>query len=193
MPVDDLRTSMREARRCLDLSQQEAASIRCGHLTLQLEGVRHARSIAFYMAHQGEMSCAPLMAWAHEHGRQVLLPVVTGNRMRFAPQDYGGRLILNRWGIQEPEWRPRKWVGARYPGVVLVPLVAFDPSGNRLGQGGGYYDRMFAFRRSAVCWRRPLLVGLAHDFQRVEALPVKPTDIPLDAVVTERQVYDFRP
>ena len=193
MPVDDLRTSMREARRYLDLSQQEAASIRCGHLTLQLGGVRHARSIAFYMAYQGEMSCAPLMAWAHEHGRQVLLPVVTGNRMRLAPQHSGGRLILNRWGIQEPEWRPRKWVGARYPGVVLVPLVAFDPSGNRLGQGGGYYDRLFAFRRSAVCWRRPLLVGLAHDFQRVEALPVKPTDIPLDAVVTERQVYDFRP
>ncbi len=193
MPVDDLRLSMRRARRYLDPSRQEAASIHCGHLALQLERVRRARSIAFYMAYQGEMSCAPLMEWAHEHGKEVLLPVVTGNRMRFAPQHFRGRLVLNRWGIQEPEWQPRKWVGARYPGVVFVPLVAFDSSGNRLGQGGGYYDRMFAFRRYAGCWRRPLLVGLAHDFQRVEALPVKPTDVPLDAVVTERQVYDFRP
>ena len=76
--------------------------------------------------------------------------------------------------------------------MVLAPLVAFDGDGNRLGQGGGYYDRAFAFRKAATHWRRPLLVGLAYDFQQAGKLSTKPTDVPLDAVVTERRTLEFR-
>ena len=77
--------------------------------------------------------------------------------------------------------------------MAFVPLVACDSSGNRLGQGGGYYDRTFAFRRHCVHWGRPLLIGLAYDFQFVGELAAKPTDVPLDAVISERRRIEFRP
>lgn len=183
---------MRKARRKLSAPLREEAAIRCAMLACDLPEVRQARCIAAYLAHRGEMSCEPLIDWALGRGANVLLPVVTGRLMRFAPYVPGETLVLNRWGIAEPEWRPRSWVSARRPGVVFLPLTAFDARGNRLGQGGGYYDRSFAFRNHAEHWRRPLLVGLAYEFQQVGALQAKPTDVPLDAVITEQQIYDFR-
>ena len=183
---------MRKARRNLSAPQREAAAIRCARLASALPAVRQARCIAAYLAHRGEMSCEPLIDWALGRGASVLLPVVTGRLMRFAPYVPGETLVLNRWGIAEPEWRPRNWVSARRPGVVLVPLTAFDARGNRLGQGGGYYDRAFAFRNCAEHWRRPLLVGLAYDFQHVEKLPANPWDVPLDMVITPAGRHEFR-
>ena len=72
--------------------------------------------------------------------------------------------------------------------VVLVPLVAFDETGQRLGQGGGFYDRAIA----AAGASRPLLIGVAHAFQQVRSVPVEAWDMPLDAVVTEERVHEFR-
>ena len=189
--MNDLRASMRKARRNLSPARREEAAGRCARLACALPALRRARCIAAYMAHRGEMSCEPIIEWALGRGLTVLLPVVTGQRMRFAPYLPGDTLVLNRWGIPEPERRPSRRVSARRPGVVLAPLTAFDARGNRLGQGGGYYDRAFAFRRNADHWRRPLLVGLAYEFQRVEELPAKPTDVPLDAAITERRIYEF--
>ena len=75
---------------------------------------------------------------------------------------------------------------------VLFPLVGFDETGGRLGMGGGFYDRTFAFSRIRPCMA-PKLVGLAHDFQRVEQLPIEPWDVPLHGVVTDKRCYRFRP
>ncbi len=192
MPIDNLRSAMRKTRRSLNATRREEAASRCAELACALPALRRARSIAAYMAYGGEMSCQPVIEWALERGASVLLPVVVGRHMRFAPFVPGETLASNRWGILEPEWRPRRWVSARLPSVVLLPLVAFDSVGNRVGQGGGYYDRAFAFRNSARNWRRPLLVGLAYEFQHAGELQAKPTDVPLDAVITERQIYEFR-
>ena len=76
--------------------------------------------------------------------------------------------------------------------AVLFPLVGFDETGGRLGMGGGFYDRTFAFSRIRPCMA-PKLVGLAHDFQRVEQLPIEPWDVPLHGVVTDKRCYRFRP
>ena len=190
--MNDLRNSMRKARRNLSAAQREEVAGRCARVAHTLPAVRQARCIAAYLAHRGEVSCEPLIDWALGRGASVLLPVVTGRLMSFAPYLPGDTLVSNRWGILEPERRPSRRVSARRPGVVLAPLTAFDARGNRLGQGGGYYDRVFAFRRHADHWRRPLLVGLAYEFQRVEELPAKRTDVPLDAAITERRIYEFR-
>ena len=81
--------------------------------------------------------------------------------------------------------RNRVWL------ALLVPLVAFDARGNRLGMGGGYYDRTLAYLRDRSHWRRPRIFGLAHALQRVDALPKNAWDIPVDGVITEREMHRF--
>ena len=192
MPADDLRARMRKARRSLSPTQRAAAAEACALLARTLPALRHADCIAGYMAHRGELSCEPIIEWALRRDIDILLPVVTGRHMRWAPYRPGDALVSNRWGISEPERHPGRWVSARLPSVVLTPLTAFDARGNRLGQGGGYYDRAFAFRRNTRHWLRPRLVGLAYEFQRVDELEVKHTDVPLDAVITERKIHEFQ-
>ena len=105
----------------------------------------------------------------------------------------GTALARNRFGILEPASRRRD--RARKPcaiDVVLAPLVAFDSEGNRLGMGGGFYDRTLARLGHLRHWRTPRLVGVAYDFQKVDALPAQDWDVPLDAVVSEREVYAGR-
>ncbi len=75
--------------------------------------------------------------------------------------------------------------------LILLPLVAFDASGNRLGMGGGHYDRALQFRRRRSHWRGPLLVGLAFDVQQSEPLPIERWDVRLDAVITESGIRWF--
>jgi 5-formyltetrahydrofolate cyclo-ligase len=81
---------------------------------------------------------------------------------------------------------------ARWLQVVLVPLVAVDDEGARLGMGGGFYDRAFAWRRLRHHWHGPRLVGVAHSTQRVARIPALPHDIHLDALLTERGLFHFR-
>ena len=192
MPIDDLRSALCKVRENLSGAQREVAAGSCAQLACVLPALQRARCIAAYIAHRGEMPCEPIIEWALGRGADVLLPVVTGRRMRFSPFHPGAALIPNRWGILEPENQPGRQVSARRPNVVLAPLVAFDSAGNRLGQGGGYYDRAFAFRNTSRNWRRPLLVGLAYEFQQVGKLKAKPTDVPLDAVITEKRIHEFR-
>ena len=99
----------------------------------------------------------------------------------------------NRFGIPEPSRRNRRLRLAWTLDLLLVPLVGFDTECHRLGMGGGYYDRTLSYLSHRDHWRRPRLIGLAHECQRVAALPVRPWDIPLDFVVTERQVYRRQP
>lgn len=93
----------------------------------------------------------------------------------------------NRFGILEPAA-----IGAPMPAkqfdVVLVPLVAFDRAGNRLGMGAGFYDRAMAFRLNNPKTLRPLLVGLAHHFQEVNSLNAQAWDVPLDVILTDREL-----
>jgi 5-formyltetrahydrofolate cyclo-ligase len=97
-----------------------------------------------------------------------------------------GPLKRNRLGIPEP--RTGETLGARWLDVVFLPLVGFDAQGVRLGTGGGYYDRAFAFRRRRSAWHVPRLVGLAYAFQQVERIAPAPHDVLLDAVVTDEGI-----
>lgn len=107
--------------------------------------------------------------------------------MAFAPA--WGPIRINRFGIPEPATSER--LSARWLQLVLMPLVAWDLNGTRLGMGGGYYDRALAWRRLRVRWRGPLLVGIAHSTQQVDLIPALAHDIRLDAVITEHGVIRF--
>jgi len=113
-----------------------------------------------------------------DHDKAVLRPRLRRRSMSFLPLT----------GAGEPAARSRA-LAPRWLDLVLVPLVGFDDRGNRLGMGAACYDRHFAFLRHRRAWRRPLLVGLASDLQRVDRLPVSPHDVPLWGIVTERCFY----
>lgn len=126
------------------------------------------------------------MAHALDTGRAVYLPVIDGSAMWLA-RWYGARLPLDRAsGLPQPLKRQRRLLSIRSLDLVIVPLVAFARDGRRLGQGGGYYDRMFTCHRNQF-WKRPTLIGAAHDFQEYGTIPSDPWDVPLSGIVTNTE------
>jgi 5-formyltetrahydrofolate cyclo-ligase len=155
---------------------------------------RHSRRIAFYIAVRGEMDPAPLLQRALRTGKSVFLPILRERPSRglwFAPFTTRSDFSTNQFGIPEPNYNHSKLVMPWSLDLVFVPLVAFDKEGHRLGMGGGYYDRTFAFKTKRSHLKGPKLIGLAHDFQLQTQLPVMPWDIPLNAVITEAAIYKF--
>ena len=129
-------------------------------------------------------------------GKKYSLPVIPPpgrRRMRFARLGPDTSFTKNRYGILEPDVPAGSLATALELDVVLVPLVAFDRRGGRLGMGGGYYDATFAFLASRTCWHEPKLVGVAFSFQEVPHIDSDPWDIPLSAVVTERGAVSITP
>ena len=96
----------------------------------------------------------------------------------------GSNKRTNRLGIDEPQGL--RTLAPRRLDIVFLPLVGFDAHGVRLGAGGGYYDRAFAFRRWRRAWHAPRLIGIAYSFQQVDTLMAAAHDVLLDAVVTEK-------
>ena len=186
-----LRAEMRRRRRALSAVERAhlAASL-ARRLATSLR-VRRARNVACYLANDGEMDLAPVVTWLRKAGTQVLLPALHGGALWFLPFDADTRLTPNRFGIPEPHVPAHTRCRARHLDLVLMPLVAFDAAGNRLGMGGGYYDRTFAYLRSRSVWKRPLLIGIAYEFQRLPSLPRRPWDVPVHAVATEKHLYRF--
>lgn len=157
-----------------------------------LAAFRAARSIAGYWACKGEVPLDQVLLKAGSRGQAWYLPRTLPQRgMVFARWAPGEPFRANRYGIPEP--LP---VAATIPAteldLVLVPLLAFDWYGSRLGMGGGYYDRCFAFRRRNTS-TRPLLVGVAYGFQQVVRLQPAPWDVTLDLAVTERELITCKP
>jgi 5-formyltetrahydrofolate cyclo-ligase len=149
----------------------------------QLPAFRRARDIALYVSNDGEIDVAPLAAIALARRKRVWLPVVRpGGRMEFARSRPGGPMRRNVFGIAEPASLRRERRGAARLDLLVVPLVAFDHAGRRLGMGGGFYDRALAGTR------RPYLAGVAFALQEVTRLPARAWDIPMHMIVTERGI-----
>ena len=116
------------------------------------------------------------------------LPVLQADRqLRFAPWRSGEPLVSNRYGIPEPDLAPEQTLAATELDLLVLPLTGFDARGNRLGMGGGWYDRSLAFRRGRP--PPPWLVGAAFALQQVDALAVQPWDIRLDAVCCDTATF----
>ncbi len=130
-------------------------------------------------------------AWSR--GQAIYLPVLSPlkNSLYFAPFTPDSQLSRNRFGICEPDCSPAQWLRAQQLDVILLPLVAFDDAGNRLGMGGGFYDRTLAFLQHRQHRRKPALIGLAHEIQHSERLATESWDIPLDAIATEQRFLVF--
>lgn len=187
-----LRRRLRDLRRQLDKTQQRRAAHQLARLIHSSALFRRSRHIGFYLANDGEPDLTPLLHHAWTMRKTCYLPVITPDRrLRFAPYYPGDPLAPNLFGIPEPVGAGLRSVDARLLDLLLMPLVGFDAQGNRLGMGGGFYDRSLSFLRQRRHWRKPRLLGIAHALQRVEALAPQSWDVPLDAVATEQQIYLF--
>ncbi len=194
MQATELRRELRSQRRQLNPQTQRHHSLQLKRLCANYAPFRHSRRIAFYLASQGEIDPWPLMQLALKSGKQVLLPVLRKrpeHGLWFAPFHPEDRLHNNRYQIPEPCIGHRRPVMPWAIDLIFMPLVGFDEYGNRLGMGGGYYDRTLAFMHRRRHWRGPKLVGLAHELQRVDELPAQPWDIAMNAVITEEQIHNF--
>ncbi len=182
-----LRHRMRSKRNSLTPFEQHAASQTITERFLRQPEFQHAHHIAFYMNFNAEISTQLLLWHALKLGKSCYLPVVTStHRLNFIKVDSQSSLSKNRYGILEPNQAPTKIRDTNQFDLVLVPLVAFDAALHRIGMGGGYYDRTFAMKNRL---RRPCLVGLGYDFQRVNQLPHSNLDVSLDLVITEKRLY----
>jgi 5-formyltetrahydrofolate cyclo-ligase len=186
-----LRTEMAARRAALGAPARIAAAEGVMRNLEQLPEFMVDPGIAGYWAVRGEVPLNLAVARLAARGQHYFLPVLddsTPRMLRFAEFVAGGALTTNRFGIPEP--RDSAPLPAAQMDVVLLPLLAFDARGNRLGTGGGWYDTTFAFLREQPRPARPLLVGVGYAFQQVDALPAESWDVPLDCIVTEHALID---
>jgi len=174
-----LRRELRARRRGLDGVTQRRHGLLVTQHVGRTRWFRAARTVALYLASDGEIDTTPLIRRCWALGKQVYLPRINARRhMAFARYRRGDRLRRGCFGILEPlPGAPA--IPAWQLDLVLVPLVGYTDAGDRLGMGGGFYDRCFA------TLQHPALVGLAHSCQRVEALPRDSWDKRLARVITE--------
>lgn len=191
-----IRQQIRAQRRELSNTEREAAAL---HLAQQLSRYRafnKSRHIALYLTNDGEIDPFYLMHAIWQRGKQCYLPVLgmrPGNRLWFVPYESDTPLRNNRYGIPEPIHSHRdRLLKPHSLDLICMPLVAFDINGNRLGMGGGYYDRTLAFLKQRHSWRKPHLLGLAYEFQQQSSLPGESWDVPLNAIATEQCIYPVK-
>lgn len=189
----NLRTSILSKRNVLTHQEKQHAS---DLISKQLSGklfFLRSKRIAFYFANGGEVDTSRLLEKALSLGKECYLPILhptKQNQMWFGRYEPGNALDKNRYGILEPCPTTSSLISPRDLDLVITPLVAFDDKGNRLGMGGGFYDRTFSFLLEEKRGK-PKLVGLAYEFQHVPEIDTHPNDVPLDIVFTENAIYSF--
>lgn len=176
---------MKNMRKSLSAGDLQRAEIACSaYVSAHL---KHPQKIAGYLAYAGEMPVTKTLSYCRSKGSQTYVPMLNGETLMFAEIHEQTPMIKNRFDIEEPDVAKSEWLEPCDMDVVLVPLVAFEASCNRMGMGGGFYDKSFAMRRDSVS--APLLLGVAHAFQEVQSVYPEWWDVPLDKIITDESVF----
>ncbi|WP_312114447.1 5-formyltetrahydrofolate cyclo-ligase [Brevibacillus reuszeri] len=181
-----LRTHIMEARKAMPPEERKLRSEQaCSHL-LACERVAGAKAIMAFHPFGAELDILPFVEQARGRGQEIWLPLTLLAERRLVPYVFSGPEMLKQgvYGIWEPDSERAVEADIAKLDVVLVPGVAFDRSGGRMGYGGGFYDRFLAGLKE-----RPYLLGVGFSMQVVDHVPLEPHDIPLDAVVTEEGLF----
>lgn len=184
-----IRRQMRQARAKLTEAEQiDAAKKAADHLVdfISQTDIQH---IALYLANDHELDPLPLIYQLWQSNKCVYLPILhpfcKGHLIfqRYTPDTL---ITINHYGIHEPQLNVSQLCPISKLNLIITPLVAFDRQGNRLGMGGGFYDRTLSLPTA------PIAIGYAHDCQRMDTLPTKPWDIPLKSIITPSRFYQFQ-
>ncbi|MFJ2410102.1 MULTISPECIES: 5-formyltetrahydrofolate cyclo-ligase [unclassified Pseudomonas] len=187
-----LRRMLRKARRALTPSEQRQAALGLYRQLAQHPLFRRAKHLSLYLPTDGEIDPRLLLRAAQRRGKATYLPVLSAwprTKMVFQRVRPGEKLRPNRFRILEPQVNASRQRKVWALDLVLLPLVGFDDVGGRLGMGGGFYDRSLAYMARRKSWRKPTLLGLAHECQKVERLAQASWDVPLEGTVTDKDWY----
>jgi 5-formyltetrahydrofolate cyclo-ligase len=214
-----LRKHLRQRRSSLSPAVQQAASQKIAAKIFTTPKFQQSKNIACYLAFKGEIDLAAVIQRIWQDGKNCYLPLITSlppipaiptasqqhtQTLSFVAYHEDDRLVMNKLGILEPTaphtQTTAKVIAAEDLDLVIVPLVAFDSACNRLGQGGGFYDRAFAFRAqmgkqedgargNARNINKPFLLGVAYEWQRQPQLHPAPWDVKLDMIITEENIF----
>lgn len=187
-----LRRLLRHNRRALSPAEQRQAAKGLYRQLAQNPLFRRARHVSLYLPMDGEIDPRLLLRAAQKRGKTTYLPVLSAwprTKMVFQRVRPGEKFKPNRFRIPEPRINARRQRKIWTLDLVMMPLVGFDPEGGRLGMGGGFYDRSLAYLARRKTWRKPILLGLAHECQKVAKLAVASWDVPLAGTVTDKRWY----
>jgi 5-formyltetrahydrofolate cyclo-ligase len=189
--ASELRGMIRRRRQKIGVGAQHRAARALAKKICALIEYQSASRIALYIASDGEIDCRFIIQDAWRSGKQCFLPVLKtdnpkAHQMDFMSFNPGSSLRFNRYGILEPKSGSK--ISAQALDLVIVPLVGFDRAGNRIGMGGGYYDRAFEFTHKQNIGiqipQLPVLIGVAHRSQEVRSMRPRSWDVRLDSVVS---------
>lgn len=187
-----VRKKIRLDRRNLSDSQQKKASSDLLARLSEHPKVLNAEKIAISLAFDGEINTFSFIKWCWAQNKQIYLPIIhpfSKGHLLFLQYSPLSEMVINQYGIAEPKLQLSHVCPMTALDIIFTPLVAFDNSGNRIGMGGGYYDRMLA------PWYQnktgPYPIGLAHDLQQVDILPVESWDVPLPEIITPSEHYFY--
>jgi 5-formyltetrahydrofolate cyclo-ligase len=188
----ELRQKIRSRRNSLSSLEQKEAALNLQQILSRHSKVIQAKNIAIYLANDGELDTSPFIQWCWQQGKKVYLPVIhpfSAGNLLFLHYRADTNMVTNCYGILEPKLDVRSILPIPQIDVLFTPLVAFDKQGNRLGMGGGFYDRTLAnwFHQSQLMSMEsitPYPIGLAHHCQQVQSIPCQHWDVPLPEIVT---------
>ncbi|TNV20908.1 5-formyltetrahydrofolate cyclo-ligase [Buttiauxella sp. B2] len=186
----EIRQQIRQRRRKLTFDEQCHFAELAAERMLAYEPVVKAATVALFLSFDGELDTTPLIRALWQAGKAVYLPVLhpfSKGNLLFLHYTENSHLVMNRLKILEPKLDVRDVLPLDKLDVLITPLVAFDEQGQRLGMGGGFYDRTLQNWQQHGLWP----VGLAHDCQHVPTLPAEEWDIPLPAVVTPSRTWEW--
>ena len=186
--VDELRQAKRALRAALDQASLDRAASRLGKRICGMPEFEHSQRIAVYFAVNGEISLDPVIDAALAQEKQVYLPNLDQRSLRFSPYFRQQKMRINKFRLPEPDVDDGEMLAPGALDLVIAPLVVFDAMRNRIGMGGGFYDRSFEFRKNQDRLK-PKLIGVAHELQRVDRLEPESWDVRLDMIVTDQAVY----
>ena len=186
-----IRKLVRERLQQLTAAQQQQAAEALVQQVKATPALEHSQHIALYLANDGELDTYPLIQALWQKNKTVYLPVLhpfAPGYLVFIRYDSNTLLYPNRFGIPQPLTECHRLLPVNQLDIIFTPLVAFDQSGNRLGMGGGFYDRTLAqLPADSHCQ----VIGLAHGCQQVDAVPAEAWDVPLKQIITPEQSLHF--
>lgn len=186
----ELRRALRRSRNQLSGSQRHQYNFAINQRIIRSGLLLRASSIATFLPNDGEVDLSLLIQTCTTRRVAHFLPVIKkNNQLNFSLYKWGNELSLNQFGIPEPI--KTATLSSKLFTTIILPLVGFDLAGNRIGMGGGYYDKTLAFVNQPSCIKRPLLIGAAYEVQHCEKIQANTWDVELDAVITERRILLF--